>query len=114
MRTNLVHYYQGTNQIVVFDQYGNYVSRFGSKTLEKTAGLSWSDNKLYVADSGNHRVAVFDQNHEAVFFWGALCDKIGAFSDPADVAVAEGHIFVLDSGNARVQVFEVTDTDGSN
>ncbi|MCG8603614.1 NHL repeat-containing protein [bacterium] len=105
---------QGTNQIVVFDQYGNYVSRFGSKTLQKPTGLSWSDNRLYVADSGSHRIVVFDQIHQVIFSWGALGDKIGAFSDPVDVAATKDHVFVLDSGNARVQVFRVSDKDGSN
>ena len=101
---------RGSNQIVIFDIYGNYVNRFGSAVLVKPNGLSLSaDGKLYVADSGNNRTAVFDQDFQLVYFWGAKGDKIGAFNNPVDVALFEKQIYVLDSENARIQVFQLSE-----
>ncbi|RMF70504.1 MAG: hypothetical protein D6743_00205, partial [Calditrichaeota bacterium] len=49
------------NQIVVFDYFGNYVARFGQGQLHQPDGLCWSDSQLlFVADSGSHRVVLFD------------------------------------------------------
>ncbi|MCH7674226.1 NHL repeat-containing protein [candidate division KSB1 bacterium] len=98
---------QSANQIVVFDYFGNFVSKFGKGVLNNPQGMIWSQNKLFVADSGNDRLVVFDQNHRLIYSWGDEGSKIGAFKNPVDVAVFDGRIYVLDSGNNRVQVFEL-------
>ena len=98
---------QSANQIVVFDYFGNFVSKFGKGMLNNPQGMIWSQNKLFVADSGNDRLVVFDQNHRLIYSWGDEGSKIGAFKNPVDVAVFDGRIYVLDSGNNRVQVFEL-------
>jgi len=99
---------QGANDIVVYDYYGNYVKRFGSKILNKPNGLAWSnDGKLFVADSGNHRLAVFDGEHNFIFSWGDYGDKNGAFENPVDVAIFDKRIYVLDSDRNQIQVFEL-------
>ncbi len=97
------------NAIVVFDYYGNFVTRFGSDALLKPSGLAAADGYLYVADSGHHQVAVFNQQHQLVFRWGELGSQFGAFNEPVDVGIHRGKIFVLDAGNARVQVFELSE-----
>jgi len=99
---------QGTDQIVIFDYYGNFVARFGSKILNKPNGLAWTeDEKLIVADSGNNRVVIFDKNNRPIFFWGEEGKRVGAFNNPVDVTMYDNRIYVLDSGNSRVQVFEL-------
>jgi DNA-binding beta-propeller fold protein YncE len=99
---------QTANEIVVFDYYGNYLSRFGKEVLNQPNGLTWSaDGKLYIADSGNHRVVVFNKEQQLIFSWGERGEKIGAFNQPLDVAVFKNQIYVLDSGNRRIQVFEL-------
>ncbi len=68
---------------------------------------------LYVADSGNHRVQVFEPSSgQVVEVWGpsgpdeepeASADP-GRFDDPWDVAAdGAGFVYVVDHGNARVQ-----------
>lgn len=101
---------QGLNDVVIYDYYGNFVTRFGSKILNKPNGLVWSRKRLFVADSGNNRIAVFDKNYAPVFFWGAKGNKNGAFDNPVDVAVFRERIYVLDSNNNRIQVFELVDS----
>lgn len=99
---------QGTNQIVVFDYYGNFLTRFGNGILNKPDGLFWTvDKKLFVADSGNNRIVVFNKDYKPIFFWGEKGDKEGAFNDPVDVTIFNNQIYVLDSGNGRVQVFKL-------
>lgn len=98
---------QRANQVVVFDYFGNYISKFGSELLDKPQGMTWSQNKLFVADSGNNRLAVFDKNHQLIYSWGDEGSKIGAFKNPVDVAGFDERIYVLDSDNNRIQVFEL-------
>lgn len=97
-----------TSEIVVFDYYGNFIARFGKDTLKKPRGLAIDNFKqIFVADTGNHRVVLFDRNYRVIFSWGKRGKKLGAFNQPADVALFQEKIYVLDSGNQRVQVFQV-------
>jgi DNA-binding beta-propeller fold protein YncE len=62
---------------------------------------------LYVADSGNNRIVVFDSSGVARSRIGFAGSGEGRFLEPTDVAAGEGlHIYVLDSGNERIQVFD--------
>ncbi|MFQ5649911.1 MAG: NHL repeat-containing protein [bacterium] len=96
------------NDIVVYDYYGNYLSRFGADKLRQPGGLAWYRSLLLVADSGHDRVAVFDQGQRLVFGWGTKGEKAGAFEAAMDVAVYEQKIYVLDSNNNRIQVFKLS------
>lgn len=99
---------RGRDEIVIFDYYGNYISRFGKDLLAHPGGLTWSDDGLlFVADSGHHRIVVFDETPQVVYQWGERGKKIGAFINPVDVAIFNKNIYVLDAGNNRIQVFEL-------
>lgn len=64
------------------------------------------DGKLVVADSGNHRIQVFDANGQVVTTFGRLGALPGEFNEPWGVAVdREGNIYVADTWNHRVQKF---------
>ena len=66
--------------------------------------LSPDGRFLYVADNGNHRVAVL--NPETLETVGAI--GLGALNSPHDVAFDEdGRLLVADSGNDRVAVYRV-------
>ena len=69
------------------------------------------DGNVYVADSGNHRVQVFDPNGEFVRGWGQQGTGPGEFQEPWSVAVArDGTLYVADTWNHRVQVFDADGT----
>jgi uncharacterized protein (TIGR03663 family) len=64
------------------------------------------DGRIYVADSGNHRIQVFDAAGTYLFQWGSEGAGPGQFSEPWGLAVApSSEVFVADTWNHRVQVF---------
>ncbi len=87
------------------------------------------DGNIYVVDSDNHRVQVFDPDGIFLREWGGQCNLStgqvcvdpdgdgplspgdGQFQEPWGIAVAgDGRVYVADTWNHRVQVF---DSDGS-
>lgn len=71
--------------------------------------LSPDGKKLYVADNGNHRIAVLD---------GQTLKEIGIFGrgevrEPHDVVFdRKGRLLVADTGNSRIAIYEVSGTGG--
>jgi uncharacterized protein (TIGR03663 family) len=64
------------------------------------------DGSIYVADTGNHRVQIF--NAEGVFLseFGGAGNQASQMSEPVGIAVSDtGEVFVADTWNQRVQVF---------
>src|SRR5579862_4018511 len=87
-------------------------SEFGSFGLEPGQLLFpgclavGSDEKIYVADSGNHRIQIYSCEGRFLGGWGSLGAGPGEFRDPTGVAVGpKDEVYVTDSGNDRVQVF---------
>lgn len=69
--------------------------------------------RVYVADTWNHRVQVFDDGGAFVAKWGRLGQMSSAsggedlFYGPRDLVVDDqGRLFVSDTGNKRIIVFE--------
>jgi sugar lactone lactonase YvrE len=110
------------HRIQVFNSSGGFVSKWG-----KNAGaggywnFGWLDGefiipsqiatdlsgKVYVADSGNARVQVFDANGVFIRKFGSFGSGNGQLISPIGVAVdLLGNIFVSDYGNSRIQKFD--------
>jgi uncharacterized protein (TIGR03663 family) len=68
------------------------------------------DGRVYVADTWNHRIQVFDSNGAFLTKWGQYGQTdspVALFYGPRDVAVdSSGRVFVTDTGNKRVVVFD--------
>ncbi len=68
------------------------------------------DGRVYVADTWNHRIQVFDSEGNFVTKWGSYGQTdspLPLFYGPRDVAVdASGNVLVTDTGNKRVMVFD--------
>ncbi len=63
--------------------------------------------ELYVADTGNRRIVVFDKNGNYLRQFGSLGSGPGQFSEPMAVAVsADGHVYVTDLRNKRLQILD--------
>lgn len=66
-----------------------------------------AQDRLYVADSCNHRIQIFAPDGKFLREFGHAGTKLGELSYPYDVAVDHaGNIFVCEFGNSRIQVFD--------
>ncbi|RMG90075.1 MAG: 6-bladed beta-propeller, partial [Chloroflexi bacterium] len=63
------------------------------------------DGRIYVADSGNHRIQVFDANGNFVTMWGQFGVGPGEFNEPWGLAVDDQFVYVADTWNNRIQKF---------
>ncbi len=63
------------------------------------------DGRIYVADSGNHRIQVFDAAGNFQTTWGEFGVEPGNFNEPWNLAVDETYVYVADTWNYRIQKF---------
>ncbi len=92
------------------DPDGNGPLATGDGQFQEPWGIAVDDSgKVYVADTWNHRVQVFEADGTFVIKWGSegqTGDAVSLFYGPRDVAVdASGRVFVTDTGNKRVLVY---------
>lgn len=120
-RENRFLYVADTNkdQIAVFDA-DNYkllrtIGTAGKKhTLSDPGNFSLptnvavdNDGNLYVTDTLNNRVEIFDAEGGFIGEFGKAGDGPGRFARPKGIAVdGDGHIWVVDEVQSRVQVFD--------
>jgi DNA-binding beta-propeller fold protein YncE len=65
-----------------------------------------ADGNLYVTDTYNNRVEVFDAEGNFIRQWGKAGDRPGTFSRPKGIAIdVDGHVWVADAVQDRVQCF---------
>ena len=66
-----------------------------------------AEGNLYVADTMNNRIEIFDADGQFISTFGKSGDGPGYFSRPKGVAIdSDGHIWVADGMQDRVQVFD--------
>ncbi|MBI3756232.1 MAG: NHL repeat-containing protein, partial [Deltaproteobacteria bacterium] len=75
----------------------------GNGQFYEPAGIAVSsDNRIYVVDSENNRVQIFDQAGQFIKAFGAKGKETGQFRMPYGIAIgADGKLFVTDSKNSR-------------
>lgn len=100
----------GKNRVFVFTRDEKPMHAMGSdETLNWPAGAAVDNElkRLYVVNSRNHNVAVFELSGKYLFSIGRRGRQDGEFNFPTDVDIdSRGNIVVTDSMNARVQVFD--------
>lgn len=65
---------------------------------------------VFVVDTGNHRVLLFDRQSRFVIDFGGYGWNVGELSSPTDATAREGfRLFVADAGNDRIQQFDISD-----
>jgi len=98
-----------TSTIGVTGVFGSANNKFNSPS-----GIAVdSSGNIYVADTGNHRIQIFNstRNYQATIGTGVAGSGNNQFNFPNGVAVdSSGNIYVADTGNKRVQIFDATRT----
>jgi predicted membrane-bound mannosyltransferase/DNA-binding beta-propeller fold protein YncE len=113
-------------RIAIFDQDGRFLRQFGTPGSTDQGNAPggmfrepWGvavgqDGTIYVADTWNHRVQVFDNQGNFLRMWGSF-EQVAAgqpgrpdgFWGPRDIAVdSQNHVYVADTGNKRVRVYD--------
>jgi DNA-binding beta-propeller fold protein YncE len=82
----------------------------GPGEFNRAEGLAFGpDDRLFVADSCNHRIQIFSREGKWLQSYGKPGRSEGEFSYPYDVRVdREGRQYVCEFGNSRLQVFDAT------
>lgn len=82
---------------------------FGAGILNRPHGIAMGpDGNLYVADTNNHRIAVFgpDGNFIRAFGTHGFAPQPGVLNEPWGVAVSpDGRVYVADTWNHRIVTF---------
>jgi len=79
--------------------------------FSKIADISISPNlELFVVDSGNSKINVFDIKGNLIRTWGTFGNEQGQLSKPVSILAEESFVHVSDAGNSRIVTF---DNDGN-
>lgn len=101
------------HKVSVFDSKdGKFLFEFGTRGIEDgqfnypTNIAMDADGNLFIMDSFNFRVQIFDPDGKFVSKFGSVGTGLGQFAKPKGIAVdTEGHIYVVDAAFNNVQIF---------
>ncbi len=81
------------------------VQSFGDGSLNAPRNVTVANGRVYVADTNNHRVQVYDQAGTFAFGIGEFGAGPGQFNEPWGMTADEEHLYVADTWNGRIQKF---------
>ena len=106
--------YGNSDRIQVFDHSGKWLRQWGGHGYEpgeflRARALAMDEkDRLYVADSCNHRIQVFDTKGNLLRYWGSRGTAPGQMAFPYDVCIGPDKcLYVCEYGNNRVQKFSL-------
>lgn len=104
----------GLHQVVILNGDGDFLTRLGTRGSGTRGGkfnfptnvAVDNDGRIYVSDSLNFRIQVFEANLDYAGQIGRHGRTLGHFSQPKGVTVdRRGHIYVVDAHFEAVQIF---------
>jgi tripartite motif-containing protein 71 len=108
------------NRIQIFDACGKLLPPYGSGAMQigstgtgpgflyQPYGITVDQFKnLWVADTGNNRIEVFNQSGAFLFQMGGLGGGDGQFNGPTSLTFWGSSLWVSDTGSNRIQEFNV-------
>ncbi|MHA2032163.1 MAG: 6-bladed beta-propeller [Candidatus Kariarchaeaceae archaeon] len=78
----------------------------GDGEFDRPFGITINETHVFVADTYNHRVQVFDRFGNFAYKFGSYGSGDGQFNYTYGIAVNDSHIFVTDAFNSRIQIFD--------
>lgn len=99
------------NQVCAFNAEGELKLTMGQEgnkegELQQPVDIAVSEGKLFIVDSGNFRIQVFDKQGRYLHKFGAAGSGPGEFSLPKSIEIdSRGQIYISDIGNRKIQIF---------
>ncbi len=105
-----IAYAANTENYTFVTKWGNQGTGDGQFNKPTDIAIDPSSNDIYVVDSQNHRVQVFDSTGKNITPpWGSGSQGTGdgQFSSPSGIAIdpSSRNVYVFDSGNSRIEKF---------
>jgi len=94
--------------VVKLDHDGNPMSTFGEEVLKRPTGIARdaTRGRLYVADTQEHNIKVFDDNGFLLNIIGQRGTDSGQFNAPTHVTFVNDRLYVTDTFNTRIQILD--------
>jgi len=88
------------------DRTGNSLGPIGKGHLTRPTGIAYdpSTRRIFVADTGDHQIKVFDDQGALLDVWGERGEGPGEFNFPTYLSIRDDKLYVSDTLNARIQV----------
>ena len=103
---------ESLNDVKVFDNQGNYVTKWtmnptGPQKFAGPSGITHGpDDSVYLVEQYAHKISKFTEDGQLLFSWGSEGAGNGEFNLPWGISTdVEGHVYVADWGNDRIQKF---------
>jgi DNA-binding beta-propeller fold protein YncE len=95
-------------QVVVFDKSGKYIDCFGEKEKFKPTDVFIKDNKVWVTNSKDNNVVVYNKGTYGVLFTFPMVQKgeDGFVYTPTNLYVTDNEIYVSDIGDFKVKKYD--------
>ena len=90
--------------VMIINEDGIAATGEGQLALPRNMAVG-ANGRIYVLDSGNHRLQVFEQDGTFVMSWGSFGMEDGQFNEPWGIAVGDEYVYVADTWNHRIQKF---------
>ncbi|MFA6098698.1 MAG: C1 family peptidase [Patescibacteria group bacterium] len=83
----------------------------GAGQLNTPKGVAYANNELFISDTMNNRIQVFDATTGAFKRqWGPAISGHGNLLQPMGLAVDNGEVYIADTGSNRIVVFDINGT----
>ncbi len=99
--SEMVMVYSISNNRNMYNELGGGV---GTNELSDAHDIYMDEQRIYIADSGNNRIEVYDRNFTFLDSWGTGRGNV-SLKYPTSVTGDGNAIYVADSGNDRVVMF---------
>jgi DNA-binding beta-propeller fold protein YncE len=94
-------------KVFVYNAKGKYQYAFDAGTRPTGIALGSGGKLLYVVDTGEHVVDVYDLKGKKVKTFGGWGSESGSFNHPVDIFIdGNGEIYIVDTMNYKIQIFD--------
>lgn len=90
--------------IIYWGSYGGEPGQFNTASYLTIA----ENNHIFISDSYNHRIQIFDENGVYINLIGSRGIGFGKFTYPGGISLFDNMLIIADTGNSRIQIFSTT------